>query len=397
MNEATALNFTAQYALPATATEWWTVLTEGEWHHPVYGKMRFSKQRLQRFVDNFKAHAYGQDLPLDVNHMSSDQGAPGWITDLRVTEVEGKSHLQIRPELNSYGDMLISDNRVRYVSASFCEEWTSPEGRKVRDLLVAVALTERPFFKHLGGIHKHAEQATGDDPQVMFLIEEAGTMGANADQGKQGNQQTPAAPPPAAPAAGNDPVTLAELQRQLAEQQTQFAALQQQYTGLQTQNQQLTQGLLQERHGRELSELTAQLAGTNLGSETNPYRLAEVHANRWAGHAMTFSDTAPVDAENKPVMLSDGKPAPSPRAAFLADLKALASGLVPGGVKGMASPEAPDGGSDGATAAAKLNEKIAAKQAAAKAAGVELDYTAALIEVAREDAALVEAARTASR
>ena len=356
------------------------MLTEGEWQHPVYSKLKFTKQRLQRFVDNFNSRAYGQDLPLDVNHMPSDQGAPGWITEMRLAEVSGKWHLQVKPELNSYGDLLVSDNRVRYVSASFRDYWTSPEGQKVRDLMVAVALTERPYFKHLGGINKHVEQATGDDPQVMLLIEEAGTMGANADQGKQGTDQ--ATPPPA---NGDNQVSLAELQQRLATVEAQNKTLAEQ-------NQQATAGLLQAQHDRQLSELKGMLAVTNFGSEANSYKLAETHCKFWAEKAMRFSDAAPVDAEGKPVMLAENKPAPSEREEFLTGLRTLASGLVPQGVKGFASADQPGGG-DQTTAMQQLNDKVSEKQAAAKAAGQELDYVTALTEVAKENPGLVEAAR----
>lgn len=394
VSKTPVLNFSVQYALPATPAEWWTVLTEGEWQHPAYGKMKFTRQRLQRFVDNFHANAYGTDIPLDVNHMWSAEGAPGWLTDMRVAEVEGKAHLQVRAELNDLGDKLITNDRVRYISASFCDEWTSPEGNKVRDLMVGVALTERPYFKHLGKIvatefgasgPSHTQVALSEsdpnEPMLFFEVTEmSGQTNPNQQPTPQQQQTTP-------PANGEEQVSLADLQARIATLETQNQTLTEQ-------NRQATEGLLSTRHELQLTALTTQLTATNFGSEGNPYRLAEAHCRELAEIAMMLSEAAPVDAEGKPVMLADNKPLPAPRERLLAFAKSLASGLVPGGVKGFAAQEQQQvGGGDQATAIAELNTKIDAKIAAAKDAGRTLDYVAALSEVAKENPQLVEAAR----
>lgn len=117
----------------------------GTYTHPAYGKIKVTKERNQRFVDNFTAKVYQDKVPIDIEHQPQLSGAVGWITGLTLNEdgsVDGTVDWSER------GTQAIDEDRFKYFSPSWFDNWQEPlSGKKYKDVLIGGAITTRPFFK----------------------------------------------------------------------------------------------------------------------------------------------------------------------------------------------------------------------------------------------------------
>jgi 2'-5' RNA ligase len=130
----------------AVAPEWIPLLPKpGKFKHPVYGDLVISHERNQNFVGNFKAGVYQERLPIDAEHETKLSGAMGWIVDMRMNEDGGAD---ARVEWTQRGTSLLADDRFKYISPEWYDEWTDPATETVyKDVAIGAALTTRPFFK----------------------------------------------------------------------------------------------------------------------------------------------------------------------------------------------------------------------------------------------------------
>jgi len=115
----------------------------GDWQHPEYGKMVFDEKFFSEMIANFDANVRGKRIPIDSEHMVDPLGAKGYIVSLRMVPGVG---LFATPEWTDYGLSLLRDDRFKYFSPTFRNEWTHPQtGEKYRNVLTAAALTVDPF------------------------------------------------------------------------------------------------------------------------------------------------------------------------------------------------------------------------------------------------------------
>lgn len=337
MSTGSALKFTAVTALPAQPGEWWTVLVEGNYKHPKHGDIPLPKERLLRFHEHYQQGFYGQDVPLDLNHETGDQGAPGWLQDTRVilgTEggQKGKHLLQIKPRLNSYGRLLVEDERVKYLSAEFYDQFDTFEHGTVPDLMTGVALTQRPHMKNLGPI-KFTETAptggaAGDNAgmSVLYFEEEPTMAGTIPTPTTSTPAPAPAAPAPAPVQATEGMVSLVEFQ---AEQKLREAA--------EAKASNAERIALGEQLKRELTETQTAFAQMKLVAGDD-YKITPARAAKLAVFAMRFAGDPPVDAAGHVQLAEDGKtPVPSERQDFINEICTLAQGIVALGTKGFAA------------------------------------------------------------
>lgn len=135
----------------ADAPEWAPFLPQpGTYAHPLYGQIDLTPERIDRFVDQFKAGIYQEKLPVDAEHDLSMSGAVGWITDMRVN-ADGSADARV--DWNARGKALIEGDRFRYVSPAWRETWQDPVTDEVyRDVAIGLAITTRPFFKERSGL-----------------------------------------------------------------------------------------------------------------------------------------------------------------------------------------------------------------------------------------------------
>lgn len=396
MKTAAAFKFTAVSALPAQPAEWWTVLVEGNYQHPKYGPLPITRQKLTRLHENFQAGVYGQQVPLDLNHATGDQGAPGWIADTRTTLGEdGKTRLQIKPELNSYGKLLVGDKRVKYLSAEFYNKFPTFAHGEVEDLMTGTALTQKPWMKNLGPISCAEdsvraddeakltkltdELATGDYPVLFF--EEAAPMA---------NEPTPAAPvklttPPPAPTP-EAPVTLtAEEVRQLRAQADENRQLREELKASSATADSARRIALAEQALRVRTELKQTFAGLQFSDKR--YKLGEPLCAELADYALTFTAEPPKDAEGKVLLGEDNKPLTDKRTGFIKLIGAIGEGLVALGTKGFSSPAIEQDGDP----KVKLHELTIERMKAQKALGQPETYDVACEAVLAEQPELGKA------
>ena len=136
-------NEMSRYAEPP---EWIPLMPKpGEFAHPEYGKIEITASRNEHFIQNFKDAVYQSQLPINAEHKPDEQGASGWITDMRLNEdgsIDGKV------QWTDLGQAAVKNDRFKYISPEWFDEWTSKStGETHQDVLSGAALTVRPFFK----------------------------------------------------------------------------------------------------------------------------------------------------------------------------------------------------------------------------------------------------------
>lgn len=119
----------------------------GVHQHPSYGQITITRDRNQRFMDNFTNRVYQHPLPIDAEHETLISGAFGWINDVAMNEdgsVDGLVSWSDR------GVAAIKGDRFKFISPAWRDEWPDPldNNKRYRDVLMGAALTTRPFFKN---------------------------------------------------------------------------------------------------------------------------------------------------------------------------------------------------------------------------------------------------------
>lgn len=131
-------------ALSESAGESWIqIMKTGEWDHPQYGKIKITRENLQRFKENFDKRVRGTDIAVDVSH-NPDGGAVAWFKELRVED----DKLMALVAWTEKGAELVRSGTYRYFSPEFMTQWKDPAtGEVYKDVLFGGALTNRPFLK----------------------------------------------------------------------------------------------------------------------------------------------------------------------------------------------------------------------------------------------------------
>src|SRR5437660_7495512 len=129
------------------------VLPEGKFQHPWYGELDFTAPVLRAAKRNFDNHILGTDIMVDEGH---DRGkALGWYKELhygkRTLGEQEFQGLWGTIEWTELGEELLAKQLYKYFSAEV-GSWTGPGGKKVPNVLLGGALTNRPFFKQMPAV-----------------------------------------------------------------------------------------------------------------------------------------------------------------------------------------------------------------------------------------------------
>lgn len=117
----------------------------GTYKHPRYGTIKITKERNQRFVDNFENAVYQDKLPIDAEHETKLSGAFGWMTGLKMNS-DGSVDATV--EWTDRGMTAFENDRFKYFSPEWYDAWQDPAtGETYSDVLIGGAVTTRPFFK----------------------------------------------------------------------------------------------------------------------------------------------------------------------------------------------------------------------------------------------------------
>jgi len=133
----------SKYAEPP---EWIPYLPKpGEFKHEEYGVIKMTKERNRHFIQNFKDKVYQSRLPINAEHKPNEDGAYGWITDMRLNNDES---VDARVKWTDLGEAAIRNDRFHYISPEWFDEWERKSTRETfKDVASGAALTVRPFFK----------------------------------------------------------------------------------------------------------------------------------------------------------------------------------------------------------------------------------------------------------
>ena len=125
---------------------WIMLMPQGEFEHPQYGKLEFTRGKLAEFKRNFDGRVRKIDIALDQDH---DGGkATGWLEALELRD--GGLWGQVR--WTKLGEQLLTDQIYRYFSPEF-GNFTDPEsGKKFSNVIIGGALTNRPFLKSMPAV-----------------------------------------------------------------------------------------------------------------------------------------------------------------------------------------------------------------------------------------------------
>ncbi len=159
----------------------------GVYTHQAYGKIVITRERNQRFVDNFNNSVYQSQIPVDAEHQTKLSGAVGWITAVLMNE-DGSVDAAV--SWTDRGRALIESDRFKFFSPEWYEKWCDPATDVCyEDVAIGGAITTRPFFKEKSLrpliASEQAISATADDETQIVFAAQPTTTAAQRNQLKE--------------------------------------------------------------------------------------------------------------------------------------------------------------------------------------------------------------------
>lgn len=127
--------------------EWIPYLPKPGIHqHAKFGTVVITKERNQRFMDNFHNGVYQTQIPIDAEHATKVSGALGWIGKMRMND---NGSVDAQTSWTPRGKKMLKSDSFKYFSPEFFDKWQDPadESSNYRDIAIGGALVTRPFFK----------------------------------------------------------------------------------------------------------------------------------------------------------------------------------------------------------------------------------------------------------
>jgi phage I-like protein len=188
-------------------SSWVQAMHHAEYKHPLYGKIKFTPERTQRFAENVNVGVRGHELDIDYDHKATTGKAAGWVKEARADD----TGLHVRVEWTPAAVASIRAGEYKYFSPEFTDEWEHPStGKKFKDVLFGGGITNRPFLKGMSPLNlsEHATPGGEVDPmilrQTLGLSEDAtdeqvlAKVAELASSGDNDKDPPPAATPPQA-------------------------------------------------------------------------------------------------------------------------------------------------------------------------------------------------------
>ncbi len=157
MKKNSSEKFRSFYPLPvklfeedlATTASEIQILRTGSWDHPIFGRFEINKSDLIKFKENFDNNVKRVDIAVDTEHFS-ERGAAGWIKGLSL---KSDQELWASVEWTKWGVEAVKGKIFQYISPEFDFLFVDAEtGKKFKNVLHAVTLTNRPFLKDMAPV-----------------------------------------------------------------------------------------------------------------------------------------------------------------------------------------------------------------------------------------------------
>jgi hypothetical protein len=175
------------------------IATVGEWHHPQYGKVEFTQEKLEEIKANIESNELGWEPPLFYGH-PTDGGASskGFLEKIFVEE---DTLFGIWAVSKTVYDQVQNDE-FRYSSSEFITNFTSKRtGKEIGNVLIGMALTNRPFIPDLprnvaleeeGTIYKFSTELTFQETadSKLSTAPDLGEVEDNEDSVQDKKQET---------------------------------------------------------------------------------------------------------------------------------------------------------------------------------------------------------------
>jgi len=116
----------------------------GEHNHPMYGKINFTFSKLNKMKSQFDDRVRKIDIAVDYGHNAYEEAA-GWVQELYFNEENNE--LWGIVSWTPAGKKAVEDRLYKYHSPEFGQYTDSETGKEYNDVLMGVALTNRPFLK----------------------------------------------------------------------------------------------------------------------------------------------------------------------------------------------------------------------------------------------------------
>lgn len=126
---------------------WIHALPLGEYSHPIFGKMKYTADKIRAFADSVKTKVRGIDPSINYIHgvNGGDGEAAGWVKDADARP----DGLWVFVEWTKDAAEKIKTKAWRYFSAEYQDKWTDAQGKEHADVFFGGALTNRPYMKNL--------------------------------------------------------------------------------------------------------------------------------------------------------------------------------------------------------------------------------------------------------
>jgi hypothetical protein len=128
---------------------WIMYMPQGTFKHPEYGGLDFTPAKLAEFKAKFDSKVRGIDIALDCDHKTGE--APGWIEQMQLRDgSDGQpAGLYALIRWTKLGEKLIKDQLYKYFSPEFGTHFDEATGKKISNVPLGGALTNRPFMKSM--------------------------------------------------------------------------------------------------------------------------------------------------------------------------------------------------------------------------------------------------------
>ena len=131
---------------------WIMYMPEGRFEHPDYGSLDFTPAKLSEFKQRFDSKVRGIDIALDCDHKTGE--APGWIEQMQLRDgSDGQpAGLYALIRWTTLGEKLLKEQLYKYFSPEFGTHFDERTGKKISNVPLGGALTNRPFLKSMTAV-----------------------------------------------------------------------------------------------------------------------------------------------------------------------------------------------------------------------------------------------------